>query len=411
MIIGFSHHGIGGSSPVLSYLTGYLVNGAARATKPEVLRGDPEAVAEIIDALPFQRRYSSGVLSFAPEDFVTPEIQEDIMDRFEAAVFVGIPFERRNIVFIKHTDKGRTEIHFVIPRVELATGNSLNIAPPTPASRHLLDTLRESINRRYGFRDPSDPECAQAVSLPAHVAKLAAQAKRLGQSPKADIRQVIAQRLEAEARTGLVNNRADVLRSLKEQGFSISRAGVNYLTVVRSETGERIRLKGNIFREHFSPKDLELTPTRRDPAQLLALDRRLARLVEKRATYHLARYGIESQPSEQMQLKEEDHHDRTRIPLVDYRRAFGTDTQRTREAIWGNALGFNQAAQQFSNATLSFERAGQRFDQTHRAVAGDFDQTVTNVNRLNRSNANVPARGLMQPQRGNGRSLEMEFEL
>jgi hypothetical protein len=411
MIIGFSHHGIGGSSPVLDYLTGYLVNDEARQTKPEILRGDPEAVAEIIDTLPFQRRYSSGVLSFAPEDLVTPEIQEDIMDRFECAVFAGIPFERRSIVFIKHTDKGRTEIHFVIPRVELGTGKSLNIAPPTPASRHLLDTLRESINRRYGFRDPGDPERAQAVSLPAHVAKLAARAKRLGRSPKADIRQLIAQRLETQARAGLVTSRPDVLRSLKEQGFSVSREGVNYLTVVHPDTGERVRLKGNIFREHFCPKDLERTPVRHDPAQLLALDRRLDRLVEKRATYHLARYGIERQTIEPMQLKEEFTHDRTRIPSIDYRPAFGADTQRTRAAIWSNAFGFNEAAQQFGNAAHNFERAGQRLDQTHRAFTRDFDQTVTNLNHPNRSNALVQAHGLMQRQRNTERTLELEFEL
>jgi len=186
MIIGFSHYGSGGSGPALDYLTGYLVNGEARDPKPEVVRGDPNVVAEIIDSLPFQRRYSSGVLSFAAEDRVTPEIQEDIMNHFECAVFAGLPADRRSIVWIKHRDKGRTELHFVVPRVDLGTGKSLNIAPPTPASRHLFDTLREGINSRYGFQDPSDPARAQSVSVPSYVTKLAAQAKRVGRSAKSD---------------------------------------------------------------------------------------------------------------------------------------------------------------------------------------------------------------------------------
>lgn len=412
MIIGFSrHYGIGGSRPVLDYLTGYLVKGEARDPKPEILRGDPQVVAQIIDALPFQRKYSSGVLSFAPGDRVTPEIQEDIMNRFESAVFAGLGPARRSIVWIKHSDKNRTELHFVVPRVDLGTGKSLNIAPPTPASRHLLDTLREGINRRYGFRDPSDPQCAQAVSLPAHVAKLAAQAKRLGRSPKADIRQVIAQRLEGQARAGLVTSRADVIRSLKQQGFAITRAGVNYLTVVRPDTGERVRLKGNIFREHFRPKDLERTPPRSDPAQLLALDRRLERLVEKRAAYNCARYEITEQTVELLQMKEEPDYDRTRKPFVDNRPAIGEDQSGTRASIWGDALRLNEAAQRFRNASDGLEHARQQLGQTERAITRDFDQAATALNQINHADALVQTYGLMQRQRSQERAMEMELEL
>jgi hypothetical protein len=333
------------------------------------------------------------------------------MNRFERAVFAGLPPDRRSIVWIKHTDKGRTEIHFVVPRVDLESGKSLNIAPPTPASRHLLDTLREAINRRYGFRDPSDPECAQAVSLPAHVAKLAAQAKRLGQSPKADIRQMIAQRLEDQARAGVVTSRADVIRNLKEQGFGVTRVGVNYLTIVRPDTGERVRLKGNIFRENFCPKDLERTPARRDPAQLLALDRRLERLVEKRATYHRARYGITEQTVEPLHMKEEPAYDRTRKPIVDHRPAIGENPPGTRAAVWGEALRLDEAAQRYNNANHSLECARQQLEQTHRESTRDFDQAVADVERDNHADALVQAYALQDRHRNQERAIEMEMEL
>jgi hypothetical protein len=411
MIIGFSHYGHGGSGPALDYLTGYLVDGEARNPKPEVVRGDPDAVAEIIDTLPFDRRYSSGVLSFAPEDHVTREIQEDIMNRFESAVFADLPPDRRSIVWIKHADKGRTEMHFVVPRVDLGTGKSLNIAPPTPASRHLLDTLRESINLRYGFRDPNNPAFTQAVSVPAHVAKLAAQAKRLGRSQKADIRQLIAQRLEDQARAGVVNSRADVIRSLKEQGFGVTRIGVNYLTIVRPDTGERVRLKGNIFRKNFCPKDLVRTPARRDPAQLLTLDRRLERLVEKRATYHRARYGFTEQIVEPLHIKEEHTNDRTRKPFVDNRPAIGEDPPGTRAPIWGDALRLNEAAQRFRNASDSLEYARQQLGQTHREFTRDFDQAVSAVERDNSADALVQAYSLQERHRSQERAMELELEL
>jgi hypothetical protein len=381
MIIGFSRHfGIGGSRPVLDYLTGYLVNGKERATKPVILRGEPEAVAEILDALPFQRKYSSGVLSFAPEDRVTPAIQEDIMDRFEAAVFAGLPPDRRSIVWIKHTDKGRVEMHFIAARVDLGTGKSLNIAPPTPASRHLLDTLREAINSRYGFSDPADPERARNVSLPSHVAKLAAQARRQGRSPKPDIRQTIADNVQARAEAGTIRSRADIIAFLNQQGFTIARAGLNYLTIVRPDTGKRVRLKGNLFRENFCTRDLQPTPRRHDPAQLLALERRLERLVEKRAQYHRARYGVVDQADGPAVTRAQTIYDRTGNTSPQRLQTIGTTIPPARSVACQHAGRFVEAAQRWCSAERELELA----------TVGVADTTRTFAERIEPS-LNTPA--------------------
>jgi hypothetical protein len=377
MIIGFSKHGKGASGPALDYLTGYLVNGEARDPKPEVLRGDPKAVAEIIDSLPFRCRYTSGVLSFAAEDRVTPAMQEEIMDRFEAAVFAGLPPDRRSIVWIKHADKGRTELHFVSPRVDLGTGKSLNIAPPTPASRHLLDTLRETINRRYGFRDPSDPECARKVSLPAHIAKLAAQAKRHGRSAKLDIRQTLAEQVQARAEAGTIRSRGDVVAYLKQQGFTISRAGLDYLTVVRPDTGERVRLKGNLFRENFCSRDLQPAPRRHDPAQLLTLERRLERLVEKRAEYHRARYGVLEQPVEPVQSREQLIYDRARNTPHQRLQTVGSTIPPARSIAGEHAGRFVEAAHRWCRAQRELELATDRFERANRTLASSLEPALT----------------------------------
>jgi hypothetical protein len=410
MIIGFSRYGQGGSGPALDYLTGYLVNGENRDPKPEVVRGDSNTVAELIDTLPFKYRYSSGVLSFAAEDRVTPEIQEDIINRFENTVFAGLPPDRRSIVWIKHGDKGRTELHFVVPRVDLGTRKALNIAPPTPASRFLLDTLRESINRRYGFRDPSDPAYAQAVSIPNHVAKLTSQAKRLGRSARTDIRQLIAESLEGQALAGTVNNRADVIRWLKQQGFSVSRQGLNYVTVVRPDTGERVRLKGNLFREHFSREDLIPRTIPYDPARLLALDRRLDELVEKRAAYHRARYEIKEQSSDS-KIRQEFYNDRTGNPIAHAYPAVGNISSGARAEVWGNALRFKEAVECFRGSSRDLECARGRLGQTDRAFADTFDKAVMNGNQLIRLNdlAKVPGASFRSRIREQEDELELEL--
>ncbi len=412
MIIGFAKHGSGLSGPALDYLTGYLVNGETRSVKPEVVRGNIDAVAEVIDSLPFARRYSSGVLSFAPEDRVTPQIKEDIVNRFEDAVFVDIPPDRRSIVWIKHEDKGRTELHFVAARVDLGTRKSLNIAPPTPASRHLLDTLRESINRRYNLADPTDPERAQSVSIPSHVAKLAAQAKRLGRSAKPDIRQEIANQVEAQVAAGTIASRTDVLAFLKSEGFAVARAGINYITIVLPISGERVRLKGNIFREYFCPRDLEPVPGRSDPARLLGLDRRLERLVEKRAQYHRARYGINEPTAKDLSNLEDITNDRTRNAIAQPHSTIGEVSPGTRAAIRHDTFSLNQAAQRFSVASLSLESARQRLVQADRSFAINFDQAVTECGRVNRIDSLIQKHGTVSPsphsrQRGPERELTL----
>ncbi len=411
MIIGFSkHYGAGGSGPALDYLTGYLVNGQQRDPRPEVVRGDPKTVAGIIDALPFKRRYTSGVLSFAADDEVTPEAQEDIMNRFEGAVFASIPADRRSIVWIKHRDKGRTELHFVVPRVDLGTRKSLNIAPPTPASRDLIDTLRTAINLRYGFRDPNDPACAQSVSVPTHVAKLAAQAKRLARSAKIDIRQAITDRLIAQARAGRITGRAGVVGFLMNEGFTVVRAGVNYLSVVCPESGERVRLKGNIYREHFRPQDLQPIAPRHDPARLLAVDRRLERLVEMRAAYHRTRYEINERNAVALHTKEELSNDRTRNTPAPCRGANRSITPGAQPTIRDDAEQLSKATRRFGDANHRLGDAGQRLGQAHRTFAQHFDEAIANVVRDERTLALIQrySAGVTQaPSQEN--EMELEF--
>jgi len=407
MIIGFSKHfGAGGSGPALDYLTGYLVNGEARATRPEVVRGDPKAVAKVIDALPFKRRYSSGVLSFAAEDRVTPQTQAEIITRVEDSLFAGLSRDRRSIVWIKHTDKGRTELHFVVARVDLGTRKSLNLAPPTPASRDLIDTLRTSINLRYGFRDPNDPACKKDVSVPSHIAKAEAQAKRLGRSPKPDIRQAITDRLLERARAGQISGRADVIDFLKREGFTITRSGTNYLTVVCPESGERVRLKGNIYREHFRPQDLEATPGRHDPARLSVVDKRLDRLVAKRAEFHRARYALD-EPVDSPRFSVQPY-DRIRNPVAPDSAENGAVVPGTRSAVCQHSDGLVEATKCLSGATHDIEHSSQRLDHARRAFAHNFESALIRIERDSHTKSIVSQYGLPRHHRSQGHEMELE---
>ncbi len=63
MIVKFHARGKGGGSGPVDYLLGRERNREGA----RILRGDPEEVRELIDATPFAKKYTSGVLSFAEQ--------------------------------------------------------------------------------------------------------------------------------------------------------------------------------------------------------------------------------------------------------------------------------------------------------------------------------------------------------
>ena len=113
------------------------------------------------------------------------------------------------------------ELNFLIPRVHLPTGKSLNIDPPGAQSRALFDTFRSWINAGYGLADPDDPSRSQDVRLPQHLAKLYAEAKRRGkgkEAVKADLRGAITNRIRQEVDAGRIHSQAEVVAFFEGAG-------------------------------------------------------------------------------------------------------------------------------------------------------------------------------------------------
>lgn len=129
MLIKFFARGKGRGSGPVDYVT---KTEGREDHPPEVLRGDPELVRDLIDLQKREWTYTSGVVSFALEDAPTEEQQQQVMDEFERTAFAGLDADQYAILWTRHqhTDGGRVELHFVTPRMELTTGKAMNIAPP-----------------------------------------------------------------------------------------------------------------------------------------------------------------------------------------------------------------------------------------------------------------------------------------
>mgnify|MGYP003419804678 FL=1 len=89
-----------------------------------LLSGDPDLTARLADNLDFQNRYTVGVLSFE-EANIEEQQKQEIMQSFEETLLAGLDRDQYDITWIEHTDKGRLELNFVIPNVELSTGKRL----------------------------------------------------------------------------------------------------------------------------------------------------------------------------------------------------------------------------------------------------------------------------------------------
>lgn len=261
-----------------------------REPLPEVLRGDPDQMRHLIDACQHQWSYRAGVLSFTGEDAPTSQQQNVVMDAFEDLAFAGLQPNQRSILWVCHSHEDRIELHFVTPRMELATGRSLNIAPP--GYQKTYDALRDVLNKEHGWNDPQAPERAREV-------------KSLIESiTRGEGRELIHDWIFSRIETGEIRDRIGIIEHLTRAGFDIPRSGKNYITVLDPESNERWRLKGDIFREDWTRQNtVERTAERtgREPSRsgsrldaisLEDLRERLHDITERRATYNRERYPV-----------------------------------------------------------------------------------------------------------------------
>jgi len=283
MIVGFSKHGKGQGSAAIDY----LLSKDDREIAPVILEGDPDLVLNGIDQNPNKWKYTSGVLSFAPEDIVTEEKERQLIADFEETAFAGIDFENRpQGLWVRHQDKDHHEMHFVYPR-QLNDLRSYNMRPPSDQGRY--DAFRNVHNLENGWADPDDPERQRGLSLPNSIAK--------DKEGKKDIREALHNWAEQRVEAGVIDSRQELIEQLQEQGFNVPRAGKDYITIERE--GEKVRLKGPIYSATFSSRSElgnDFQGRKRDYQAALSekLEKsreRLASYNAKRAEQNQERYG------------------------------------------------------------------------------------------------------------------------
>ena len=220
----------------------YLLGKDGQREDARLDRGNPSEVIDLIDGLKFAQKYTSGVLSFAEKDL--PEQQkQQIMDAFQETLFPGLDKDQYSVLWAQHLDKGRLELNFVVPNVELLSGKRLQPYYDR-ADRVRVNAFKVACNAKYKLADPDDPLRRRTLTTPNDLPPKIAEAQEL-----------ITDGLLNLASSGQIKNREDIINTLENKGFSIARVTKNSISI-KNPSGEpnarNIRLKGALYAQNFS---------------------------------------------------------------------------------------------------------------------------------------------------------------
>lgn len=234
MIVKFHARGAGRGSGPVDYLLG-----KDRARDGATLdRGDPDAIQDLIDSSPYAKKYTSGVLSFEESD-LDRTTKDKIMSSFEKALLPGLDADQYSCLWVEHRDKGRLELNFVVPNVELLSGKRLQ---PyfEKADKPRINAWKIATNAILKLHDPDEPINKRELNTPRNLPK-----------PKHEAARAITDGLLSMAGNGELSNRQDLVNALEGVGFSVVRQTKKSISISDPEGGRNIRLKGLIYEQDF----------------------------------------------------------------------------------------------------------------------------------------------------------------
>lgn len=232
MVVKFFGNKKGGSSKAIDY----LLNEREAEGTAKVLQGDPSITRELINSISFKQKVTVGCLSFEEKN-INQEQKYKLMEDFENHLLPGMQ-DRYNILWVEHRDKGRLELNFVIPKIDLKTQKSLN-PYYHKADLPRVEKWQDIQNLEHGYSNPKDPSKARTIET--HSIK----------HINADYEQLdkLLHNLVSE---GTIKNRDHLKELLKENGYQITRSGKDYISIKTPESKRAKKFKGSIYNERFT---------------------------------------------------------------------------------------------------------------------------------------------------------------
>jgi hypothetical protein len=224
----------GGSTAAIDY----LLNERVEEGTAKVIDGNEKITRDIINSIQHKQKVCVGVLSFEEDDLPT-DTKQQIMSDFEKTLLPGLTKgEDYNILWVEHTDKGRLELNYVIPKIHLPTQKALNPYYDR-ADRSRIEIFRDIQNDTYQLSSPLDPSKKQTLNND----------KKINQF---NDKKQLNEQLYKLVSEGVLENREQLISALKESNIQVTREGKDYISIKLPEDKKATKLKGGIYNEQFT---------------------------------------------------------------------------------------------------------------------------------------------------------------
>ncbi len=224
----------------------YLLNERVKQGTAKVLKGDANLTKSLLLSLTQKHKACVGCLSFE-EPNIDESLKYELMESFENALLTESMQNCYNILWVEHTDKGRLELNFVIPKIDLERQKAFNPYYHKVDLKR-IDTWQNVVNLKYTFTNPKDLEKQQISNY--HNTKTP-QGKAIFKNYKE-----LDNYLYNAVTQGLLNSRAEIIELLQASNYEITRQGKDYISVKLPNQQKAKRLKGIIYDERFTEQRL-----------------------------------------------------------------------------------------------------------------------------------------------------------
>lgn len=233
MVVKFFSNKKGGSVKAIDY----LLNEREKDGTARVLVGDEKLTRNIINSFSFKHKVCVGCLSFEEQN-IDEDLKYKIIEDFEKHLLPSLESDQYNILWVEHTDKGRLELNFVIPKIELTRKIALN---PFYHKQDLsrVDVWQNLTNLTYGFTDPKDP---------AKQRTLQGASKRISLQKDYEELDITLHDL---VKSGQIQNRDQMIVLLNQNQISVNRISDEYISIKLPDSKKARRYKGGIYSEEF----------------------------------------------------------------------------------------------------------------------------------------------------------------
>lgn len=233
MVVKFFGNKKGGSSKAIDY----LLNEREQQGTAKVLQGDPQLTRQIINSIQYKQKTTVGCLSFEEKN-ISEDLKHQLIADFEKNLLPGME-NRYNILWVEHTDKGRLELNFVIPKIDLETQKSLN-PYYHKADLPRVEKWQDLQNLAHGFSNPKDPSKARTLQT---------NSKEIGLSKDYEQLDKLLHNLTLD---GEIKNRDNLIELLQSNNIEVTRKGKDYISIKLPESKKAKKFKGSIYDEQFT---------------------------------------------------------------------------------------------------------------------------------------------------------------